>query len=335
MQHVSTIYARFICRELPLDEAQTDWMLGASSLSCRDIRTQATMPYPDFFSFLERVIASEPSVDLGLRVGARLIPPSLGELGSALLCAPTLQHACRLAETFIPVHVGYIRLQADRHADGLTLNFVELADLKNTRRFQIEVLLLLVQNLIEAVTGQPFDHGEFRFPYPLPDNHSVYPEYFHSPARFSSRFAAVDIPHHYLTLPSPFYDPIAWDNFQLTLKARKHQLQIHDHKPYCRQVLQVLNERGDVLPCVGETARRLNMTERSLSRHLKGEGSSYRALRNRLVLERAQFYLRHTDLSVDAIAGQLGYQDYSSFRRVFKKWIGCTPTTYRNGGGNR
>lgn len=330
MQHVSTIYARFISRELQLDDLQIDRLLGDSLLRCRDITSQATMPYHDFFAFLNRVIAAEPAADLGLRVGAKLTPPSLGELGSALLCAPTLQDACLLAETFIPVHVGYIRLRAEHHGDGLTLNFVERAELGDTRRFQTEVLLLLVQNLIEAMTCQPFDQGQFRFPYARPDNHRAYPDYFHSPVGFSSSCAAVDIPRRYLALRSPFYDPVAWDNFQLTLKTRKQRLLTSDHKPYSRQVIRVLHEQGDAWPDVGETARRLNMTERSLSRHLKREGSSYRAIRNQLLLERAQFYLQQTDLSVDAIAGQLGYQDYSSFRRVFKKWLGCTPTAYRN-----
>jgi len=329
VQHISTIYARFICRELQLSPAEVDALLANSSLSHSDLASSATMPYLDFFEFLNSVIATNPAPDLGLKVGAQLAPPSLGELGNALLCSPTFLEACKLAEAFISVHVGYIRLQVNHHDNGVTLRFFELANLGYTRRFQTEVLMLLVQNLIEAATCQPFDQGRLWFPYPAPDNHEQYADYFHSPVAFSSSCTAMDIPHHYLDSSSPFYDPVAWKAVQLTLKTRKQQLQYTERSPYTQQVIHLLHEQGEPWPSASETAHRLNMTERSLSRHLKQESTSYRSIRNRLLQERAQFYLHHTELSVDAIAGQLGYQDYSSFRRAFKKWQGVPPSHYR------
>ncbi|MEQ3725086.1 AraC family transcriptional regulator ligand-binding domain-containing protein [Alcanivorax sp.] len=329
VQHISTIYARFICRELQLPTSEIDALLDNSSLSHSDIVNSATMPYLDFFAFLDRVIVTKSAADLGLKIGAQLTPPSLGELGNAMLCAPTFWEACKLAETFISVHVGYIRLQVDHHDNGVILSFFELANLGDTRRFQTEVLMLLVQNLIEAATCQPFDQGRLLFPYPAPDNHEQYADYFHSPVEFSSPCTAMEIPHHYLETSSPFYDPVAWKSTQLTLKTRKQQLQYTERSPYTQQVIHLLHEQGEPWPSASQTAHRLNMTERSLSRHLKQESTSYRSIRNRLLQERAQFYLHHTGLSVDAIASQLGYRDYSSFRRAFKKWQGCTPSHFR------
>jgi AraC-like DNA-binding protein len=40
-------------------------------------------------------------------------------------------------------------------------------------------------------------------------------------------------------------------------------------------------------------------------------------------------YLSSTGLTVDAIAGQLGYADARSFRTAFRRWEGTTPAAYR------
>jgi len=72
MHHVSTIYARFICRELGLSAEAADALLADSALDHQAIFQQALMPYVDFFGFLRRVRAEHDEVDLGLRVGSKL-----------------------------------------------------------------------------------------------------------------------------------------------------------------------------------------------------------------------------------------------------------------------
>ena len=44
---------------------------------------------------------------------------------------------------------------------------------------------------------------------------------------------------------------------------------------------------------------------------------------------RACRYLSSTGLTVNAIAGQLGYADARSFRTAFRRWSGRTPAAYR------
>lgn len=46
-------------------------------------------------------------------------------------------------------------------------------------------------------------------------------------------------------------------------------------------------------------------------------------------IEAAQTLLETTDLSVESIADSIGYMDYSAFRKLFKKNMGCTPSIYR------
>jgi branched-chain amino acid transport system substrate-binding protein len=47
-------------------------------------------------------------------------------------------------------------------------------------------------------------------------------------------------------------------------------------------------------------------------------------------MKKAKTLLRHTNISISAIAQDVGYRDQSHFTRVFRKHVGCTPRNYRN-----
>jgi transcriptional regulator GlxA family with amidase domain len=47
-------------------------------------------------------------------------------------------------------------------------------------------------------------------------------------------------------------------------------------------------------------------------------------------IERARKMLEESDFNVDTVMNRIGYEDASSFRRLFKKKTGLTPTEYRN-----
>ena len=47
-------------------------------------------------------------------------------------------------------------------------------------------------------------------------------------------------------------------------------------------------------------------------------------------IEHARKMLEESDFNIDTIMNNIGYEDSSSFRRLFKKKTGLTPTEYRN-----
>lgn len=329
MQHISTIYARFICRELQLSAPQGDQLLQDSALSYHDINAHPFMPYPDFFSFLQRMQAQYPDDSLGLKVGLKLAPAALGELGNAMLCAPSVKDALMLAAAMVHLHAAYFRLDIIRTAQGIKVIFIELADLGSTQKFQTEVMMLLSQNLIEAVTGVNFERGKFIFPYEKPKQSINYAEYLHSPCYFSASHGAIEISEQYLSLRSPFYDATVWKSLQLKLDQQLKQLRDNSQNPYSDHVRRFLSAQPPPLLTVSEVAQSLNITERSLSRHLKAEGNSFSHIRTQILKEYAEFYLTQSDLTIDAIACQLGYKDFSSFRRAFKLWFTCSPSQFR------
>ena len=78
-----------------------------------------------------------------------------------------------------------------------------------------------------------------------------------------------------------------------------------------------------------EIAARLDMSGRTLQRHLISEGTHYQQLLQQLRLEMAHHYLRNTALPIESIASSLGYSEARSFYRSFHQWTGQTPGDYR------
>lgn len=83
------------------------------------------------------------------------------------------------------------------------------------------------------------------------------------------------------------------------------------------------------LPGAQDVAAELNMSPRTLHRRLTREGHSFQQLKDDFRRQIALHYLARRELSIDAVAALMGFQDNSAFYRSFKKWTGESPGRYR------
>ena len=74
------------------------------------------------------------------------------------------------------------------------------------------------------------------------------------------------------------------------------------------------------------TAQLMCMTDRTLLRRLKEEGTTFQEVLDRLREELACEHLRRTDVTVQDISSMLGFSDASTFSRAFKRWTGRRPS---------
>ncbi|MBK7777783.1 MAG: helix-turn-helix domain-containing protein [Sandaracinaceae bacterium] len=81
-------------------------------------------------------------------------------------------------------------------------------------------------------------------------------------------------------------------------------------------------------PTVLELAEALRVTERTLRRKLRSEGTSPRELLDEVRHERALALLEEGQRSLDEIAYVLGFSGAGAFRRAFRRWTGVAPTEY-------
>jgi AraC-like DNA-binding protein len=96
------------------------------------------------------------------------------------------------------------------------------------------------------------------------------------------------------------------------------------------RIAAYLSQQTGTYPTLSVAARDFCMSERSVSRTLHQEGTTYQRLLDAARLEATRRYLRQTNLAVEQIAERVGYADTSNFIRAFRRWCGQTPHQYRN-----
>jgi transcriptional regulator GlxA family with amidase domain len=83
-------------------------------------------------------------------------------------------------------------------------------------------------------------------------------------------------------------------------------------------------------PAVSVLAQEFCMSQRTLSRHIqKATGKSTQALVQGVRLRRARALLETSRMTVEQVAGAVGYQDATALRRLMKKIAGANPSRYR------
>lgn len=83
------------------------------------------------------------------------------------------------------------------------------------------------------------------------------------------------------------------------------------------------------LPNIEVITSDLNISVRTLRRRLEGLGIQYIDLKQEVLNTKALELLSVSDLSLQQISWELGYSDYKSFSRSFKKLKNLTPSQYR------
>jgi AraC-like DNA-binding protein len=74
----------------------------------------------------------------------------------------------------------------------------------------------------------------------------------------------------------------------------------------------------------------LGHSERTLTRRLADENTTYEEVVDQLRRSLALQYVKEPNLSVSQIAWLLGYEGSSSFNHAFVRWTGRSPSATRN-----
>ncbi len=331
MADISTYYPRIIGRELGLSPDTISPLLESTRLTGNDIYLKSSLPYSDFSIFLETALKYSQDPALGLRFGRHASLFGGGDLSVAAMAAPNLLEVLRVFSRFSQLQASFVGIDTQQDLEVLRIRGQDLSEMGSTRRTQHEVLVLTLQNSIEIILGRPFTEGRYYLSYPEPEYADQYSPLLHANFEFNAPLTGLDIPLALLDTPSPFYNEELWLKAQLRCAQLMDELRDSQVNIYNSQVLALLRSHQPPLPSIKTVAHELHVSERTLHRRLQEEGKAFRLLQNTVMQEWACRYLSESNLSVEAIAVQLGYQDSANFRRAFKRWQGCSPQTYRQG----
>ncbi|MBO9712103.1 AraC family transcriptional regulator [Sphingomonas sp.] len=165
---------------------------------------------------------------------------------------------------------------------------------------------------------------EFAAPGPATDAHRAY---FGCPIRH-------DAPRNRLVLRAADVDlPFAGHNPEmLALLAPALRQMPGELRSLGERIKATVQEAlAEGRPELGEVARRLAMSERTLQRRIAEEGTGFRALVQDARRDLARRLLTDPAIEIDRVAALLGYGNTSAFCRAFRAWEGVTPGECRAG----
>lgn len=84
------------------------------------------------------------------------------------------------------------------------------------------------------------------------------------------------------------------------------------------------------IPNMDDLAIMFNISRRTLERMLRKEGSSFSIIKQKYLQRKSIDLLINPYLSINEIAQNLNYSNSQNFIRVFKKWTGYSPQSYRD-----
>lgn len=278
---------------------------------------------------LVRDILDDPDETLGLRLGMNLPFDGLGLWGFLLRSSNNFGDMLTRAGRYIRVVNKYPEFVLEMQGDRLAQICTHSTPSPFGAHEQI-VQWFLAHWLAwgRLLCNQALAPVQASFTWAGPLDPGPFTAFYQCPVRFDAEVDALLFDRR--TLDAPLFDATP----QLSGEFEK----------YAAAYIERLTHADGLLPRVraaieegliegrsqeGDVAARLAMTTRTLHRRLKAQATSFRALRDQILRQKAEDLLRRADIPIAEVSFLLGYSEASNFYRAFKRWTGSVPSAWR------
>ncbi|MBE1237854.1 AraC family transcriptional regulator [Phaeovibrio sulfidiphilus] len=289
------------------------------------------LPVSRYAELFNRAIAR--SQDEAVCLFSRPLRPGTFEfLCRSVLGAATLEEGLDRARRFLSLVLDDLEVTLTRRETHAELTIREVRPLSEqaddpARVFAFEWLLRLLHCIACWLVARPVPLDQVAFPYPAPGHAADYELVYSARYSFGAPALVARFSVPLLDLPVRRHEADL-NAFLKGAPGRISMLYRRDRETGVR-VQEALRTRIGENPALGDIARHLHQSPRTLERRLAAEGTSFRALKSGVRRDLACSRLVKTDLGIEHIAQELGYADTSAFYRAFVGWTGLSPERYR------
>jgi len=273
----------------------------------------------------ERAIALSGDEAFGLLVAEQVRPATFHVLGYAMSTSATLGRALHRFSRFCRLISDSCTAVLTENGENVTLEF--FFDTGNSPLvFQtIDTVVASVLAYSRWIGGEAFAPIEVEFRHAEPAEAQAYRTFFrcdvhYRAPRTSITFARSDLDRPILAADeelASMLDRLAQEYLEKRMSGRT-AVRVRD--------LMIANLANGTVSKT-EIAKALNLTERTLLRRLKAEGTTFADVLNDVRQELAFQYLRRPGMTVSEVAYLLGFSDENTFSRAFKRMTGRRPGT--------
>ncbi|WP_415882356.1 AraC family transcriptional regulator [Neptuniibacter sp. QD29_5] len=340
MERKITVPAGYVRHLLQLVEEQgfsVEQLLTHVGIDPAEIGNQTEFPADKFGLLYQRIYYIAQDEYFGMLSGGKVPNGTFRMMCHCLIHCTTLEKAIYRASDFHEICRGtkvkpYL-VRKGRFAkvsftttDAAEVSMEEI--LKDEIPGRIRTSLSMWQHFLCWLIGKRLELKAAYFSFAEPDDVAQYKTLFQSEVKFDQHDNAIVFPARYLDFPI-VQTPETLRSF---LKTAPYQLivMVDDDTSLKSQVVALIGKDfSQDLPSAEEVAYRLHMSVSTLRRRLLEEDTSYQKIKDECRKLAALNYMNSPQLSINDVAGLMGFEEPSAFFRSFKKWTGMTPGEYR------
>lgn len=278
---------------------------------------------------LERAARKLHCQDFGLRMARKSGMDTMGPLSVAMSSAETPRQAVLLAQRYMHFHNPSVFITISAETEDADFVGVELRMSRQPRGIQfVERNIMIAHNVFGLLCGAAYRPRQVRLTHAANAPIAAYREAFGETPQFNAGRVGILLASALLDTPQPAR------NAEVRRLAEHYLTNVAPPQPEmvaiaprARLVIAQLMRSG--LATQSGVAEALGLHERTLQRRLKGEETSFEALRDEARRDLAHAYLAQPDVPFAHIAEMLGYAEASAFTRASRRWFGETPREMR------
>jgi len=316
-------------REEGLD---ADALLAGTELEPSDLENpEARTSTRQFVLACRNALELRASPALPFRMGAQIRLSSYGLYGYAMLTSATVRDASRFSVRYQSLTTPTWRMnmhEADGQAVWTFRDRLGLDVDDDLYRFLYELQLSAQKSLADDLWDEPPPAALSHARYRRPAHAELYDEWLGHEMVFGQAENQVRFDAAALDAPMPLHHPLT----AAMVRDMCDRLLEDAHSAsagLARRVYGMLAAQPGRFHDMTELSRALNISPRTLRRHLHAEGTSYQVILDDVRCNLAKHYLQDTRMTSEDIATALGFSDSANFRHAFRKWVNQSPSEFR------
>jgi AraC-like DNA-binding protein len=300
--------------------------LGVRAGLARRIRPAPRIPIVRVLELWAACVRATNDSALPIAIGRQVKLEHLDLMGFAVLTAATGRAALAEAIRFAPLITD--SGQWSMHDDGTatTIRWSREGERSLGHRLANEAGLAQFVACMRQLCGPRFVPDVVRFQHAAPASIAAHRAYFRCALEFGADDDAFAFRYDALDVVPAAANPALAAFVQVHAEARLATF--GGVVSRTRAAIGHALERGE-RPSIDEIAVAQDASARTLRRRLTSEGTSFAALLDEMLRERARTLVTQTTRSMTSIALALGFSDASAFTHAYRRWFARTPMAAR------
>lgn len=327
---VTGIAARLTIAILKRENVAVEPLLRRAGLSQRDFGgPQQRISAASQGKFLEYAAEAMDDSAFGLHLAAEANPREAGLLFYVTSAANTLGEALALFARYSRIVNESVRIKPVHELEGLLaeISFVGLS--RHTAKQVTEFGVALTIKSLREIAGRNIHPTQLTFIHGRNSDLPAFERFFGCPVEFGASRDQVAFSNDTVALPLITEDRYLLETLRPICDAAEKErgTAIGSLRAAVENEAQKLLPHGKAKR--DRVAKSLGHSERTLTRKLADEGTTYEQVVDQLRQSLARQYIKERGVSLSQIGWLLGYESSTSFNHAFKRWTGRPPSVVR------